>query len=294
MGAADVVPGASGGTIAFITGIYKTLLDSLKSFDLEALKLLMALEFKSFWNHINGSFLLSVALGILVSLKTLSKVVLLMMKENPIPLWSFFFGLILISGFSVARIIKKRSFTTVVAGVLGAIVAFLICSTYPIEIPSGNLFLFFSAMIAICAMILPGISGSFILLILGKYEEVLTALKELEVVKIMIFALGCGIGLISFSRVISFLLNKYHDITVAILSGFMIGSLYKVWPWRVGEQFRINSHGEQVAFIERNVFPNEYLALTSSSPKLLEAVLFFALGIITIVAIEKLSTRLKA
>ena len=289
MGGADVIPGVSGGTIAFITGIYQELIDSIKAVDVEALKLLAGFKFKAFWAHINGSFLLAVLSGIMISILSLARLVTYLMAFHPIQLWSFFFGLIIISAMLVAREIKQWNLASILSLLGGIAVAYLITSATPASTPDGLLFIFLSGMIAICAMILPGISGSFILLILGKYQYVLGAVKEMDLAVIIVFALGCLVGLLSFARLVSWLLRHYHLVTVSVLVGFMIGSLNKIWPWRIVTQYRLNSAGEQVPFLEVNVLPAKYLELSGQEPLFVQALLFFALGIGLVILIDKVA-----
>ncbi len=292
MGGADVIPGVSGGTIAFITGIYEELLASISSIDLNTFRNLFKGNFRAFWTEINGNFLLAILLGILVSIFSLMRFIKFAMAEYPIPLWSFFFGLIIISAFSVAKEIKDWKWTDVLALLLGIGIAFFIATSTPTTTTDAWWFVFITGMVAICAMILPGVSGSFILLIFGKYMYILTAVSELNITVISIFAVGCVIGLLGFSRVVSWLLKSFHNPTIAVLSGFMIGSLYKIWPWRVVKQWRVDSHGHQVPFIEDNVLPDAYLELTGNNPQILQALLFFALGVMIVVLLEKIAFRL--
>lgn len=283
MGGADVVPGVSGGTIALITGIYTRLLNAIKSVDKEALSLLVSFKWKELWVKIDGSFLLPLLLGIATSLLTLARVIKYFMEEEPIALWSFFFGLILISALWVLREIRQWHMGTGLALLAGIVIAYLITTLSPAQTPEALWFVFLAGSIAICAMILPGISGAFILLILGKYEFIIEAVNSRDVVTIGVFMLGCLTGLLSFARVVSYTLNKYHDLTIAVLAGFMLGSLNKVWPWKEALSFRINSHGEQVPLVSKNIFPVE-------SAEMIQALLFFALGILLVIVIEKIST----
>jgi putative membrane protein len=287
MGGADVVPGVSGGTIALITGIYQTLLEAIGAIDLEALKLLLAFKFKEFWTRINGAFLLPLVLGIGTSLVTLAKLINFLMAEYPIPLWSFFFGLILVSAFWVMKEIRLWHWGILVSAIVGTAVAWWITLATPAETSEAWWFLMLSGAIAICAMILPGISGAFILLVLGKYEFILEALNNRDLATIAIFGVGCIIGLLSFSRAIAWLLRHYHDITIGLLAGFMLGSLNKVWPWKLPVSFRINSHGEQVPFITVNTSPSSYQDLVGQDPQLLVAILCFAGGILLVVGLER-------
>ncbi len=289
MGGADVVPGVSGGTIALITGIYEELIDSIKSLNLDTVKLLLAGKIADFWKAINGTFLLVLFAGIATSLLSLARLITFLMETYPIQLWSFFFGLIIISAIYVAKEIANWTVKAVIALVLGALIAYLITVASPAETPTALWFIFISGAIAICAMILPGISGSFILLILGKYIFIITALKEADISVIAVFGIGCVVGLLSFARVISWLLSNYHTLTIAVLAGFMIGSLNKIWPWKIPTSYRVNSEGEQVPLTFQNLSPTHFLETTGEDPYILEAILFFAMGIAIVVVLEKVA-----
>ncbi|AWW30858.1 DUF368 domain-containing protein [Echinicola strongylocentroti] len=293
MGAADIVPGVSGGTIALITGIYETLLDSIKSIDLEALKLLGRFKLSALWKHINGSFLVALFLGIFTSIFTLSKLITYLMEVHPIPLWSFFCGLIIISSVLILRDIKRWNLMVALAIPVGAVLAYWVTGLNPVESPNSLYFTFISGAIAICAMILPGISGSFLLLILGKYEAILMAVTEKDFLTLGVFAVGCLVGLLSFSRLISWLLKNHHAVTIAVLSGFMLGSINKIWPWKKVVSFRISSSGEQKPFITENLLPNHYLAETGSEPKFFIGLLAFLFGILLVIGLERMAFYLK-
>lgn len=254
MGAADVVPGVSGGTIAFITGIYEELIHSIKSIDMEAIKLFFTGQWRSFWKHINGNFLLSVFAGIFIAVVSLARLLEHLLETHPIIIWSFFFGLILISSYVVARRIKQWDYTKVVALVSGVAIAFYITSVTPAETTDAAWFIILSGALASCAMILPGISGSFILLLLGKYAFALRAVNEVDLGAILLLGAGAVIGLLSLSRVLSWLFNKYHDGTVAILAGFMIGSLNKIWPWKETVE-TVVIEGVEKPLVEKNILP---------------------------------------
>ncbi len=294
MGSADVIPGVSGGTVAFITGIYDELLRSIKAVDIEALKLLFAFKLKDFWAHINGNFLLTLVAGIAISVLSLAKLMSFLLTEYPIMVWSFFFGLIIISAIIVARDIEVKNWKSFLAGILGIVMAYFITELSPAQTPDTWYFVLIAGAVAICAMILPGISGAFILLILGKYKFILAALDEKNIAIILLFMLGCIIGLLLFSRVISWLLTNYKSVTVAVLAGFMIGSLNKVWPWKIVDSYRLNSHGEQVPYLDHNVLPPQFLEETGNNPHLVEAILLASFGILFVVVIEKLAHRFKA
>lgn len=292
MGSADVVPGVSGGTIAFITGIYETLLESIKKVDLEALTLLRKFEIKALWNHVNGNFLFPLLAGIVTSVLSLASIIVSLLETYPIQVWSFFFGLIIISALIVLKSIKHWNIAVFLSIIIGGGIAYFITSSTPAETPEGAWFLFIAGAVAICAMILPGISGSFILLLFGKYEYVLSALKEFRIVDILIFAAGCLVGILSFSRLVSWLLKKYHQVTIGILAGFMLGSLYKVWPWKETLKTFVDRHGEVKPLIEGNIFPDEYLAKTGHEPFFLQAVLFAAGGLLLVFAIDRIAAML--
>lgn len=293
MGGADVVPGVSGGTIAFISGIYEELIDSIKAINLNTLKVLLKGEFKEFWQQINGNFLTVLFSGIIISLKSLASLVTYLMEHNPIQLWSFFLGLILISSIVILRQIKKWSFGVVIIGLIGIVLSYYLTSMSPAQTNDSYVMIFLSGALAICAMILPGISGAFILLILGKYQLVVGALGNLDYGIIAVFIAGAATGILMFVRVISWLLHKYHNYAIAILAGFMMGSLNKIWPWKQVVEFRLNRHGEQIPFIEHNITPNQYLEITGDSPLIMQAILFMAIGFFIVVVIEKIALSLK-
>ncbi|MCG8339669.1 MAG: DUF368 domain-containing protein [Cytophagales bacterium] len=289
MGGADIIPGVSGGTIAFITGIYEELLNSIKAFDIAALKLLRSGNLKAFWQHINGTFLLILASGVGLSLLTLVKFISYLLSHHPIQLWSFFFGLILISSIFIYQEVKKIDYRILIASLLGAMAAYFITKTSPASTPEAAWFLFVSGAIAICAMLLPGISGSFILLILGKYEFIIDALKELKLNLLSIFALGCITGLLSFSRLIAWLLKKYHNLTLALLAGFMLGSLNKIWPWKSVLTYQLNSDGKQIPVVEKNISPLQFQEVLGKDPLVLQALLWMGIGFLLVLIIEKLA-----
>ena len=268
MGAADVVPGVSGGTIAFITGIYEELLASIRAVDATAVKLLIGFRLAAFWRHVNGTFLLVLLSGIGFSVLALSRVLLYLLANQPEMLWSFFFGLIVASAWVVGRKIGRWSAGVVFFGLLGTAVAYFVTVATPAQTPETYWFLFLSGAIAICAMILPGISGSFLLVLLAKYEFILNAVKELRLDVIAIFAAGCVVGILSFSRVLNWALKNYHNATVALLTGFMVGSLNKVWPWKQTLETYTDRHGEVKPLVQQNVLPGSYEPLTGQEPYL--------------------------
>jgi putative membrane protein len=293
MGAADVIPGVSGGTIAFMTGIYEELLASLGAFDLKALHLLKKFEFTQLWKKVNGSFLVTLFVGILTSIFSLAKLMTYLLDTYPIQIWSFFFGLILISAPLILRDVKKWRVVSVVTFLVGIILAYGITILSPAQTPIALWFIFLSGALAICAMILPGISGAFILLLVGKYEYMIQALTSANVLVVITFAIGCITGLLSFSKLLSWILTKYRFQTIALLAGFMLGSLNKVWPWKKVISFRIDAGGNQVPAFDKSVLPWDYFSSTGKDPQIFQAVLMMALGVFIVIIVEKIAVRLK-
>lgn len=293
MGAADVVPGVSGGTIAFITGIYEELINSIKGIDIQALKLLFTLRFADFWKKINGSFLISVVGGIAISIFSLAKLMTWLLENHPIYIWSFFFGLIIASSVLVAKEIKKWNIFTIIALIAGACIAYTITVMTPASTPNTWWFIILSGAIAICAMILPGISGAFILLLMGKYTFILGAVSELNIGVLLLFVIGALLGITSFSHLLSWLLKNYHTLTVALLTGFMVGSLNKVWPWKETLQTYIDTHGVEKVLVETNVSPYRFEALTQNDALLWQAIVMCIFGFVLIYGIEMIGSKMK-
>ena len=267
MGAADVVPGVSGGTIAFIVGIYDELINSIKSINKESLKLFLTGKWRAFWQYINGSFLFSILSGIGISIFSLAKVITWLLTDHPVLVWSFFFGLVLASTWFVGKDIKGWNWKTILAFIAGAVIAYYITVATPSNTPSNLLFVFLCGAIAICAMILPGISGSFILVLLGKYFFIMEAVKNLRLVVLLFFA---------------YALKKIRNITLAVLTGFMLGSLNKVWPWKETIETYTDSHGVVKPLVEANILPNQYVW---------EAIALMAVGFLAVYFLEKLSAK---
>jgi len=299
MGAADVVPGVSGGTIAFITGIYDELLDSINSV-LPNLNLLFKGKFVSFFKAINGTFLLSLFIGLGTAVFSLAKLFTYLLEHFPVQVWSFFFGLVIGSVLYVGSKVGKLNLITVLALLVGTFVSYWITILPPSADVDSTVFLFFAGAIAIMAMILPGISGSFILLLLGAYSTVLGAVKDLDVAKIGVFVLGCLVGLLSFSRILKWGLTNFRKPTLALLTGFLVGSLNKLWPWKENLLNRENSHGEIVSFITKNVAPSDYshigladkeLGITIQDPVLGLAIIFSLVGFALILLFWKLEPK---
>jgi putative membrane protein len=286
MGAADVVPGVSGGTVAFITGIYEELLKTIKSVDISALNCLVKEGLPAFWKKINGNFILTLFLGIIISVLTLSRGILFLLEHFPVLIWSFFFGLILASAFVIAGEIKKWDARVIAAFLFGTSIAYLITVVSPTETTEAYWFVFLSGAIAICAMILPGISGSFILLLLGKYEFILGAVKDFKIGIIGVFAAGCISGLIAFSRILTIMFTRFRAVTIAVLSGFMVGSLNKVWPWKETISTRINSKGKEVPFLQDNVMPWRFEEIGENA-HIAGALILFVIGFIVVSFFDK-------
>ena len=286
MGMADVVPGVSGGTIAFISGIYEELLDSIRSVDATALRLLLRFRLAEFWRHINGRFLLPVLLGIAVAIFSLARLMTYLLTNQPIAIWSFFCGLIVASALLVARQIGRWDWRTVLAFAVGAAAAWWITVATPAETPDDWWFVMLSGAIAICAMILPGISGAFILLLLGKYQYIMHAVGEFDIPVIAVFVIGAAAGIISFSHLLSWLLKHWHDVTVAVLMGFMVGSLNKVWPWKETVETYLDSHGVAQPLVQNNIAPGTFEQLTGQPSLLVQAILLGIVGFLVIYGIE--------
>lgn len=256
MGSADVVPGVSGGTMAFILGIYEELIFSIR-----------AVGRKDFWNAllhfrirealaaINLPFLLAVGSGIILAFLSLAKGLEWLLENKPVFIWSFFFGLVLASVITVARRIKKWGVILVAALALAAVGAYFLVGAVPAQTPETWLYIFLSGALASCAMILPGISGAFILVLLGKYQFALSAVNNRDLVSLILLAVGAAVGLVTFAQVLSWLFRKHHDLTVAILTGFMLGSLRKLWPWKEVVATMTDSHGKEIPTIIHNVLP---------------------------------------
>ena len=290
MGAADVVPGVSGGTIAFISGIYDELLRSIASVP-EALAQLLRGRIKAAWQTANATFLLVLLAGILTSILSLARLITYLLAHHPVPVWSFFFGLILVSVYFVGRDIGRWNWSRCLSFLLGLAFAYWITVAAPIQWGSDPLTLFFAGAIAICAMILPGISGSFILLLLGLYASVLGAVKSLDLAVLAVFAAGCLVGLLSFARLLSWMLSHWRDLTLAFLTGLMLGSLNKVWPWKETISWRIDSKGEQVPLLQHNLLPSQFAEISGQDSQLLLAIFLAFAGVFVVLALEWLARR---
>ena len=278
MGIAEVLPGVSGGTIAFITGIYEELIDSIKSINTKTLKLLLTFKFSAFWRAVNGTFLITLIFGMLTSILVLSRFIVYLLDDHPFKIWGFFFGLIIASGILIFYQIQKIGIAVLLSFVIGLSIASYIALQAPSITPNTNFFIFLSGAIAISAMILPGISGSFILVFLSKYEFILKALNNFDTAVISIFLAGCIVGLVTFSRVFSYLFKKYSDVVISVLIGFLGGSLFKIWPFY--EVLEYNSSNEPI-------YTTPILPTTNQSNDLIFFFTFVVIGFISMWVLEK-------
>jgi len=312
MGAADAVPGVSGGTIALISGIYEELISTIGSVDLSLIKTLRKEGLKAFWTQLNGNFLLALFSGIAISFVVFMRIAKYLLEQHPVLIWSFFFGLIIASIYFVGKQIKKWNIANVIALILGVIIAFYISTLPSLGANNNPYFLFLAGAIAICAMILPGISGSFILVILGAYKTLSDALHDFDVKKIVIFMTGAIVGLLSFSRVLKWLFKNYYNTTLALLTGFIIGSLNKVWPWKktisvldshTGKEIEFNSLSDlgnlsifqqqtndfetYKTVLEESIYPSSY----TGDPQTWYAIALMIIGFLVIFILEKTGSK---
>lgn len=301
MGAADVVPGVSGGTIAFISGIYEELIETIHKIDLGFFKIWRKEGFKVAWKHYNLSFLLALFSGVFISILSLAKVITTLLETFPIMVWSFFFGLVVASIVYVGQQITKWRVSMVLALIVASILSYLITIAEPIGTADSTWFLFFAGFIAIIAMILPGISGAFILLLLGAYTSVIGIITQLAsgittldtsilfeaLGKLLIFGAGAIVGLKSFSKVLNWMFKHHKNLILAVLIGFMVGALNKIWPWKEVLEYRLNHAGEQVPFLENSILPQNF----DGNPNILYAVIFGIIGFLTIFLLEKLASK---
>lgn len=286
MGAADVVPGVSGGTIAFISGIYEELISTISGVKPSLFITWKEDGFKAMWKELNGNFILALFSGILISLFTVMRLANYLLENHPVLIWSFFFGLVIASIVFVARQIPRWNWKIVLALILGAAVAFYIVSLPPLSANSSYLFLFFAGALAVCAMILPGISGAFILVLLGAYKSVTEAAHDFDIKTLGVLALGAVFGLLTFSKVLKWLFVHYSSITLAVLTGFIAGSLNKIWPWK--EVLEKAVYGDkEVVLREASVLPWNF----QGDPQTLWAILLMFAGFFLIIVLEVIATK---
>ncbi|WP_435263903.1 DUF368 domain-containing protein [Tenacibaculum sp. nBUS_03] len=288
MGAADVVPGVSGGTIAFISGIYEELLSSISNINLSLFYTLKNEGIKKAWNQLNGNFLAVLFIGILTSIFSLAKAIKWLLEHEPVLLWSFFFGLVLASILYIAKQVEKWSVVSVIIGFLMIGFGYFIT-----VVPSTNgqeasyLFLIFSGAIASCAMILPGISGSYILLLIGVYPMVMMALTNKDIKIISAIVIGVIVGLTTFSKLLKWLFVNYKNEMLIALTGLMLGSLNKVWPWKSVISTYTDRHGVTKPLLEKSILPQNF----NGDPQLINALILVIIGFGLILLLEKLAVK---
>ena len=287
MGAADAVPGVSGGTIAFISGIYEELVSTISNVNISLFKTLFKKGLIAFWKQANGNFILALLSGIIISYVSFMRIAKYLLENHAVLIWSFFLGLIIASIYFVGKQITKWNLAVIIALIIGALIAYFI-STLPVLATNNNpYFLFFAGAIAICAMILPGISGSFILIILGAYKNLGDAIHDIDINKILLFVSGAVIGLLSFSHVLKWLFKHYHNLTLALLTGFIFGSLDKVWPWKETLSWHTNSKGIKTPLLQESISPLSF----NGDNQLLFAIILVILGFLTIFILEKVGSK---
>jgi len=289
MGAADIVPGVSGGTVAFITGIYDLFIESLKRISPALLLRLRREGFKNTWEYINGTFLLVLFTGIIISIKTGAAIVGALLDTYPLLVWGFFTGLILASVVVLCRQEKLLAINTLLPLLLGVVFVVGLAIVGLPAVPINAFTFFIGGFIAITAMILPGISGSFILLLVGLYPEVLNAINEMNMLLLTAFLAGCVSGLMVFSRFLSWLLESYRRPTVAVLVGFLCGSMYVTWPWKIPLKIMTKESGETKVLMYDNVMPYSYEALTQIAPDTLLTIAACMAGFVLVLGCEKLA-----
>jgi len=285
MGASDVIPGVSGGTMAFILGIYEDLINAIKSFDLKSLHLLMAFELRRLLDRVSWKFLLALGICILTAIFSLAQILSWLLQNKPILIWSFFLGLILASVVSVSCRVEQWRVSTWICLLGGVIVTYILVGLVPVSTPNAPWFLFLSGAIAICAMILPGISGAFILVLLGKYLYVLEAVNQRDFLTLSLVAAGACVGIAAFSRFLGWLFEKHHDLVVAVLTGLMLGSLRKVWPWKKTLETMVDRHGEIVPVVQTNILPAQW------NTEVLAALALMAAGLLAVLILDRMGER---
>ena len=287
IGSVDIIPGVSGGTIALLTGVYEELLQAIQAFDSTAFQLFKKGKFRALWQYLHGPFLFPLLTGIGFSLTTTVQLVAYLLVYYPIQTWSFFLGLLLVSAFAVYQQIHQWNLWLLFISLVGFLLTYAITQATPLQTPNSSWFIGLAGAVAVCAMMLPGISGSFILLLLGKYTFMLKALKDFRLNILVAFSLGGIIGLLSFSRLIAWLLRRYHDSTLAFLAGIMLGSLNIVWPWK--QLWDPLSLGNSSFGIGYNLSPFQFQTTYQRDPLVLQALLWMSLGMLVIVGMERQS-----
>jgi putative membrane protein len=286
MGAADIVPGVSGGTIAFITGIYERLLAALTAFRPKTMCVIRQQGLVAFWQAVDGWFLLILFTGIMTSILSFANIISYLTNTFPISVWSFFFGLVVASIICLIKQVSHWRRQECLAILIGTIVAVLISVLRPVQLPDTWWMMVLSGFIAICAMILPGVSGSFILLMMGMYGVFIQAITNMNILFLASFGLGCVAGLLVFSHFLSFLLRQYHSMMMAVLTGFLIGSLNVIWPWKAVVQTTINRHGEVIPLVQENILP-----WSSGNDRLWLPILIALLGFLIVFILDRMTSK---
>ncbi|MDG1163843.1 MAG: DUF368 domain-containing protein [Porticoccaceae bacterium] len=291
MGAADVVPGVSGGTIAFVSGIYIELLNTINAINVQAFRLLKSEGIGTAWAHINGNFLVVLLAGILTSLFSLANLMQFLLVEHPLPLWSFFTGLIIGSVIYLLRQNPPRRRVEQLMFVLGVVIAYGISIAPAVALEGTHLTMFLAGTIALCAMILPGISGSFILVLLGLYPVFIGAVANFRLDILIVFAAGGVIGLMLFSRLLSWLLSRYQILVISIMCGFLVGSVNVIWPWKLVTDSVISQSGKTIVLASENLLPNEFAQAVGQDPLTWLCVAALAAGLVLVLGLEYIGAK---
>lgn len=286
MGAADVVPGVSGGTVAFISGIYKELIDSISNLNLGLLSTLKMSGFKAFWQQANANFLVAIFVGVLISALSVMNLMHYLLEHFPVQVWSFFFGLVAASIIFIGKQIKKWTPLQFFLFFISAVGAYSISQINVIGSSDSLPYLFLCGAVAICAMILPGISGSFILVLMGGYSTISSAVHNKDFLKLFVFFMGCLVGLLSFSRLLKWLFSRYENATLVILTGFILGSLNKIWPWK-NTLLSSTINGKEHIVKEASVLPKHY----QGDPEIFIAIFLMISGFALILLMEKIAPK---
>jgi putative membrane protein len=293
MGVANVIPGVSGGTIALLTGIFERLINALKSFDVEAVRLLLKFKFKEFAQHVDFGFLVAVFLGVGVSIVSVAKLLEFLFQSYPVYVWSFFFGLILVSVWFVGKSIGKIDVLAIISFVAGAVVAFGLSVMNPATENTAFWYLIICGAVAICSMILPGLSGSFVLILMGNYQLIMIyAVSHFDMGIIIPVGIGVVVGLLAFSHFLSWLLSRYARQTMAVLTGFIFGSLGTIWPWKnpvylMQDGVEVLKNGKPIIQSYQMYFPQEF------SVEVVVAILLMIAGMAALWALERSSEKAK-
>ncbi|MEX2489321.1 MAG: DUF368 domain-containing protein [Pseudomonadales bacterium] len=291
MGAAEIVPGVSGGTIAFISGIYERLINALKAFTPNLFRVLRDQGVKGVWQAIDGQFL-AVLFGTMgVTVFLFASGVRYLLDNEPVLIWSFFFGLVIASAWVVAREISRFGVDLLLAGATGLIIGLIITTMVPINLPIAPWTLFFGGALAVCAWILPGLSGSFILLILGLYTYVIDVIGRFDIFNLAVLAAGCALGLVSFAQLLSRFFKHHRDETLSVLTGFMLGSLTKLWPWKQTVSYQIRDDGSQIPVLQEPILPSVYVDITGAEAQVGMAIVTGMAGLMIVLLIDWLATR---